>query len=194
MMDDDDTDAVEAESQTPGEAKADAQIFDKSALIERIVTASGLPKPQVRKILDAALVEIGTALDSGASLSLPPLGKLRPVRQSEKGGTSIHTLKLRRSPARDAKTPVSNDSDAPKPSVGSQARARVKRASSAKRLGDPADQAPAASAKKKPSGEPRETGRHPKPAGGKAVQSGASPRTPRRTGSDNADDGPDLVS
>lgn len=184
-MDDDDTEAVQAESQTPGDAKADAQTFEKSALLDRIVAGTGLPKPQVRRVLDAALIEIGVALDSGATLSLPPFGKLRSVRQADKGGTSVHTLKLRRSPAKDA---ASNDANAPKPSAGAQARARVKRDSSARHVAGHADPAPAAPPKGKPAGDQRANGKHPKQARSKSSPGSATPRASGQPAAEKAHD------
>lgn len=109
--------------QTAGRAETAAETLDKPALMDRVAAASGVPKPQIRKILDAVLTEIGAALDSGANLSLPPLGKLRLVRTSDQGGNQVHTMRLRRSPAKTAKD--EGESDAPPSTAGALARARV---------------------------------------------------------------------
>lgn len=195
MTEDDDlmNEGDDETSQATGRAKGEKDTVDKPALLERIATSSGLPKPQVRKILDAALTEIGATLDSGGSLALPPLGKLRLVRQSEQGGNQVLTLKLRRSTAK----PVENaggDKNAAHQSAGAQARARMKAGAVARKAvasGQPhkapdKSTAPSSAEHQKKSSGPLEA----KPGKAQAKTSASSRKEARTPAKDSAaDDG-----
>ncbi|KAF0117031.1 MAG: hup3 [Rhodobacteraceae bacterium] len=60
-------------------------------LIESVAAATGGKKPDVKKTVEATLHAIGEALATGRSLAVPPLGKLRVVKNK---GPAL-TLKLR---------------------------------------------------------------------------------------------------
>jgi len=60
-------------------------------LIDTVTAATGSKKPEVKKIVEATLVAIGRALATGNELAVPPLGKLRVVKDN---GIAL-TLKLR---------------------------------------------------------------------------------------------------
>jgi Bacterial DNA-binding protein len=60
-------------------------------LIDSVAEATGAKKPDVRKTVEATLAALGEALATGKSLTVPPLGKLRVVKNK---GPAL-TLKLR---------------------------------------------------------------------------------------------------
>lgn len=60
-------------------------------LIDSVATATGGKKPDVKKAVEATLAALGEALAAGKALTVPPLGKLRVVRNT---GAAL-TLKLR---------------------------------------------------------------------------------------------------
>lgn len=60
-------------------------------LIESVASTTGGKKPDVKAAVEATLAAMGEALATGKSLALPPLGKLRVVKNK---GPAL-TLKLR---------------------------------------------------------------------------------------------------
>ena len=76
-------------------AKVVAQLRVKD-LIERVALASEHNKKDVRLIVEATLAELGKALETGESLNLPPLGKVRIANQRSDETGLMMTLKLRR--------------------------------------------------------------------------------------------------
>jgi Bacterial DNA-binding protein len=60
-------------------------------LVDAVAEATGGKKPDVKKTIEAALSTIGAALATGSALAIPPLGKLRVVKNK---GPAL-TLKLR---------------------------------------------------------------------------------------------------
>lgn len=60
-------------------------------LIDAVAAATGARKPEVKKIVEATLLAIGRALATGNDMVVPPLGKLRVVKDN---GVAL-TLKLR---------------------------------------------------------------------------------------------------
>jgi len=74
----------------PAGAGAAAGIKTKD-LIDTVAAATGSKKPEVKKIVEATLVAIGKALATGNEMAVPPLGKLRVVKDN---GIAL-TLKLR---------------------------------------------------------------------------------------------------
>jgi hypothetical protein len=60
-------------------------------LVDSVATATGGKKPDVKKMVEATLAALGEALASGKPLMVPPLGKLRVVKNK---GPAL-TLKLR---------------------------------------------------------------------------------------------------
>jgi hypothetical protein len=77
---------------------ADSVEIKLKDLIEKVTSATGAKKPQVRTVIEAMLKEMGGALAASQVLNLPGLGKLRVVRQAETPGGTL-TLKLRRGAA-----------------------------------------------------------------------------------------------
>jgi DNA-binding protein HU-alpha len=75
---------------------AQAPMLKKQALVDRVVTATGAKKKDVKLILEAALGVLGDALSAGEELNLPPLGKVKVNRQKTEGGAEVLILKLRR--------------------------------------------------------------------------------------------------
>lgn len=118
-------------------AGKDGPTLDKRTLLSRVVASSGLPAPQARKLMDAVLAEIGAGLDAGATMSLAPLGKLRPVRSTGSGDNTVHTLRLRRASAKGAGSGEPEDA-----LPGAKARARVKAGAAARRPGAKAEAQP----------------------------------------------------
>ncbi len=60
-------------------------------LIDSVCTATGGKKPDVKRTVEATLHALGEALATGRALAVPPLGKLRVVKNN---GPAL-TLKLR---------------------------------------------------------------------------------------------------
>lgn len=60
-------------------------------LLDTVATATGGKKPEVKAVIEATLSALGEALATGKSLAVPPLGKLRVVKNK---GPAL-TLKLR---------------------------------------------------------------------------------------------------
>jgi Bacterial DNA-binding protein len=60
-------------------------------LIDNVATRTGGKKPEVKAAVEATLAALGEALATGKSLAVPPLGKLRVVKNK---GPAL-TLKLR---------------------------------------------------------------------------------------------------
>jgi DNA-binding protein HU-alpha len=78
------------------EASVVASTLRVRDLVDRVAETSGAKKKDVREIVEATLAALGTAIDAGEVLNLPPLGKLR-VSRAASGETGAATLKLRRS-------------------------------------------------------------------------------------------------
>jgi len=87
---------VDAAAPEAGEAatkvKAGAGLRLKD-LIERVTTATGGKRKDVKEVVEATLTAMGEALERGESLHLPAFGKAR-VAKSPEGGAM--TVKLRR--------------------------------------------------------------------------------------------------
>ena len=78
------------EVKNPSEGARDAGIKTRD-LIDTVAAATGAKKPEVKKIVEATLLAIGRALATGNDMVVPPLGKLRVVKDN---GIAL-TLKLR---------------------------------------------------------------------------------------------------
>jgi hypothetical protein len=70
------------------EAKVALKLKD---LIDSVAAATGGKKPDVKKVVEATLAALGEALAAGKALAVPPLGKVRVVKNK---GPAL-TLKLR---------------------------------------------------------------------------------------------------
>jgi hypothetical protein len=83
----------EADAAGPEEAATGAAVGQLKVkdLIDNVVAATGGTKPEVKKVIEATLAALGEALATGKSLVVPPLGKLRVVKNK---GPAL-TLKLR---------------------------------------------------------------------------------------------------
>lgn len=78
----------EAEAAAPALAVGTVKLKD---LVDGVTAATGGKKPEVRKTVEATLAALGEALATGKALTVPPLGKLRVVKNK---GAAL-TLKLR---------------------------------------------------------------------------------------------------
>ncbi len=76
--------AVETEVASAGQMKL-------KDLIDAVAAKTGAKKPEVKAAVEATLAALGEALATGKSLAVPPLGKLRVVKNK---GPAL-TLKLR---------------------------------------------------------------------------------------------------
>lgn len=77
--------------EAPQEAPVGAGNLKLKDLIEQVAEATGAKKAEVKPVMVATLAAIGAALATGKSLAVPPLGKLRVVKNK---GPAL-TLKLR---------------------------------------------------------------------------------------------------
>lgn len=71
-------------------------ILRKKDLVERVAEASGVKLRETRAVVEAVLAELGAALSRGDELALPPLGKARVNRSTDKGEREVLVVKLRR--------------------------------------------------------------------------------------------------
>lgn len=96
---------VPAAAATPDAPEATVKTALKlRGLIERVTTASGAKKKDVKPIVEATLAELGRALSAGEELNLPPLGKAKVNRQSNRNGVDMLIVKVNRGgPKADAK-------------------------------------------------------------------------------------------
>jgi len=71
----------------------------KRDFIDKVVARSGLPKKDVKPVINAVLIELGEALSDSRELVLQPLGKLKVNRSKALASGEALTLRLRRSSA-----------------------------------------------------------------------------------------------
>jgi Bacterial DNA-binding protein len=93
--------AVKPETAKPETAKSAAASAETAVapggqvklkdLIESVASKTGGKKPEVKAVVEATLAALGEALATGKALMVPPLGKLRVVKNN---GPAL-TLKLR---------------------------------------------------------------------------------------------------
>ncbi len=87
------------------ETKAEIKVLDgkgprsgeqvrKKDFVDQLAGASGIRKGDVRIVLDAALTLIGERLKAGDEIALPPLGRLRLIKERDNGKARIATLRL----------------------------------------------------------------------------------------------------
>ncbi len=90
------TAAAEVADAAPEAAPIVAELIKKPQLLDQVVTRTNLKKRDVKPAVEAALAVIREALQDGAELHLPPLGKVRLVKTKQlEGGAAVMTLKLR---------------------------------------------------------------------------------------------------
>lgn len=89
-----------APAPAPAEASGDtAATMKLKDLVARVAEATGAKKPQVKEIVEAALTQIGMALDAGETVHLPALGKLKVNRTRALEQGSVLSMKLKRGTA-----------------------------------------------------------------------------------------------
>ena len=66
----------------------------KKDFVDRAAEKSGVRKSDARSAIDAALTVLSDALAAGDEVVLPPLGKLRVLREKDNGKARIMTLRL----------------------------------------------------------------------------------------------------
>jgi nucleoid DNA-binding protein len=66
----------------------------KKDFIDQVVAASGVKKADARAALDAALALMADKVLAGDELVLPPLGRLRLLKERDRGKLRIATLRL----------------------------------------------------------------------------------------------------
>nr|WP_244995797.1 HU family DNA-binding protein [Pseudooceanicola nitratireducens] len=64
-------------------------------LLDQVAEGQDLKRADVRRVLEEALTQIGTALGEGRDLSLPGLGKLKVKRATRKGDRRVIEARLR---------------------------------------------------------------------------------------------------
>ena len=76
-------DLTVVKSEGEGTAASGLRLKD---LVDRVAETSGVKKQDVKKVIEAALMQMGAALQAGEGLNLPGLGKMRVARPAENGG------------------------------------------------------------------------------------------------------------
>ncbi|GAA3873797.1 HU family DNA-binding protein [Celeribacter arenosi] len=71
----------------------------KRDFLNRVTQASGAKRSVAKKVLEAAMKELGDVLQEGKDVNLPPLGKLSVNRMKEVPNAHVMVVKLRRSKA-----------------------------------------------------------------------------------------------
>lgn len=94
---------AEAKVQPSRAARTGVQVKKKD-LVDSIVTRSGIKKPDVRATLDATLAIIAERLMAGDELVLPPLGRVRLLKERQTPKARIATLRLQQSSDADTAT------------------------------------------------------------------------------------------
>ncbi|SMX42814.1 HU family DNA-binding protein [Actibacterium lipolyticum] len=69
----------------------------KKELIERVVTASGMKKKDVKPVVEATLAVLGQALSDEEPMNLQPLGKVIINRKKELANGEVLITRIRRS-------------------------------------------------------------------------------------------------
>lgn len=67
----------------------------KKELVERVASAVGGKKKDIKEIVEATLAVLGEALQKGEALNLPPFGRAKVARSKGEGKASAMTVKLR---------------------------------------------------------------------------------------------------
>lgn len=70
-------------------------MLKKKDIVERAAERSGLKRGEARKAVEAALDVLAEALLSGAELMVPPLGKIKVVKEKQAANARILTVKIR---------------------------------------------------------------------------------------------------
>ena len=74
----------------------ETKLIKKPELLDEVVLRTNLKKRDVKPAVEAALAVLVDALQDGAEVNVPPLGKLRVVKSKTlEGGAAVMTLKLR---------------------------------------------------------------------------------------------------
>ena len=84
---------ISSEPLAEGQGSSPLKLKD---LVARVAETTGAKKPQVKEIIEAALAEIGLALDKGEMLNLPPFGRLKVNRSKALGEGTLLSMKLKR--------------------------------------------------------------------------------------------------
>ncbi|MFD2172597.1 HU family DNA-binding protein [Rhodobacter lacus] len=94
---------VQGERAKPDDAAAVAARVQvkKKDLIERVALKGGVKKAAARDLTDAVLAVMAEALEAGETLVVPPLGKLSLARRTERAGSAVLHLRLKRAGAQE---------------------------------------------------------------------------------------------
>lgn len=92
-----DTENAEDTEDTEGADQDDESVLlRKTALIERVVEATGQKRKDVKPILEATLQALGDALVAGEDLQMMPMGKVKIHKRKVVNGDDVMMLKMRR--------------------------------------------------------------------------------------------------
>ncbi|MBE2276036.1 MAG: HU family DNA-binding protein [Rhodobacteraceae bacterium] len=104
-----------AESDTAAAPPARGESLRIKTLVERVAEATGVPKKELRPVVEAVLTQLGEALERGEELNLPGLGRTKVAKTAERNGAAHLTLKLKRHPRRthkdEEKEPLAEDGE-----------------------------------------------------------------------------------
>jgi nucleoid DNA-binding protein len=81
----------------PGRAARTGVQLKKKELVDRVAATCGVKKADVRIAVDTALAVIVERLGAGDELVLPPLGRLRLIKEKQTTKSRIATLRLQTS-------------------------------------------------------------------------------------------------
>jgi DNA-binding protein HU-alpha len=83
----------------------------KKDFVEKVTAAAGVKKAEARAVVDAALAIIADRVLAGDELNLPPLGKLRLMKEKDTGKARIATLRLQVASGEEASDPLAEGDD-----------------------------------------------------------------------------------
>lgn len=90
------TDATQDANGRTTTADDRAAVLHKSEFLDRVSTASNVPRAQVRRIVEATLAELGRALAQDGTVVLPPFGTARVRRRRATRDGEVVLVRLRR--------------------------------------------------------------------------------------------------
>lgn len=86
----------------------------KKDLVERVSSAVGSNRGSVKDVVEATLIALASSVQAGEAMNLPPLGRLKVVRSSDKGdgkGASVTIRITSRGDKKAAGEPLAAESE-----------------------------------------------------------------------------------
>ncbi len=97
----------------PASAVVAGPMFKMKDIVDKASVKSGVNKKDTRAAVEAAVEAMFEALAAGAEMNLPPMGRMKVVKEKATPNGKVLTVKVRLAAAGNpkAKTPLANDED-----------------------------------------------------------------------------------